>query len=176
MPEKKEERPFPAFLSSRFLPYGVMADEIERKFLVVGDGWRGGASGLRYVQGYLSRDPERIVRVRRAGEKAFLTIKGLARGVSRKEFEYSVPLADAEELLRLCLRPLIEKVRTVVEYHGKRWEVDEFAGENAGLVVAEIELTREEEPFDRPPWAGQEVSDDPRYSNSSLCERPFTKW
>lgn len=153
-----------------------MGREIERKFLVTGDGWRGAGESCRYVQGYLSRDPERVVRVRRAGEKAFLTIKGVTRGVVRPEFEYPIPAADAEELLKLCLSPLIEKTRTVVEYGGKRWEVDEFAGENAGLVIAEIELSREDEPFQRPPWLGREVSADPRYSNASLSERPFKSW
>jgi len=153
-----------------------MPDEIERKFLVVGDAWRAGAVGTRYVQGYLSRDPERTVRVRRAGDKAFLTIKGISRGISRPEFEYAIPVAHAEELLNLCIRPLIEKTRTVVEYGGKRWEVDEFAGDNAGLVIAEIELKSEDELLDLPPWAGTDVSDDPRYYNSNLSERPFTTW
>jgi len=153
-----------------------MPAEIERKFLVVGDTWRGGPAGTRCVQGYLSREPERTVRVRLAGEKAFLTIKGISRGISRAEFEYAIPVIEAEELLKLCMRPLIEKTRTVVEYHGKRWEVDEFAGVNAGLVVAEIELKSEDEVFDLPPWVGVEVSADARYYNSSLSERPFTTW
>jgi len=153
-----------------------MPDEIERKFLVIGDAWRVGSKGLRYVQGYLSRDPERIVRVRMAGEKAFLTIKGISQGISRKEFEYALPPADVEALLELCAGPLIEKTRTRVEYHGKRWEVDEFAGDNFGLVVAEIELLSKDEPFDLPPWAGRDVSDDRRYYNSCLSERPFKTW
>lgn len=153
-----------------------MPAEIERKFLVADDAWRAGAVGTRYVQGYLSRDPERTVRVRRAGDRAFLTIKGISRGISRPEFEYAIPVAQAEDLFALCLGPLIEKTRTIVEYSGKRWEVDEFAGDNAGLVVAEIELKGEDEVFDLPPWAGAEVSDDPRYFNSSLSERPFKSW
>jgi len=153
-----------------------MAEEIERKFLVLGETWRNGGKGIRYTQGYLSRDPERIVRIRQAGEQAYLTIKGVTRGVTRKEFEYPIPLADAAELLGLCIRPLIEKTRTVVEYHGRHWEVDEFHGKNDGLILAEIELARADEVFDLPPWAGDEVSDDPRYYNSSLSEQPFGTW
>ncbi len=153
-----------------------MPEEIERKFLVVGDGWRGGAAGCRCVQGYLSRDPGRVVRVRVAGAKAFLTIKGISRGISRSEFEYAIPVGQAEELFGLCIGPLIEKTRTIVTYGGKRWEVDEFAGDNAGLVLAEIELTAEDEAFDLPPWAGEEVSADRRYYNSNLSERPFKTW
>jgi CYTH domain-containing protein len=153
-----------------------MADEIERKYLVIGDDWRGGSVGVRCVQGYLSRDPERIVRIRRAGEQAFVTIKGITRGVTRKEFEYEIPTADAEEMLKLCAGPLIEKTRTVVEYKGRHWEVDEFHGENTGLILAEIELPRENEPLDLPPWAGREVSDDARYYNARLSEHPFSEW
>jgi len=153
-----------------------MGDEIERKFLVTGDAWREGVRGTRYTQGYLSRESERIVRVRRAGEKAFVTIKGEVRGISRKEFEYPVPLADAEEMLKLCVGSVIDKTRTVVEYHGKRWEVDEFHGDNEGLIVAELELKSEDEAFDLPPWVGQEVSDDARYFNSNLSEHPFKEW
>ncbi|HEY5770588.1 MAG TPA: CYTH domain-containing protein [Terrimicrobium sp.] len=153
-----------------------MAKEIERKFLVANDGWRSGSKGCRYTQGYLSRDPERIVRVRQAGTSAFITIKGITRGTTRQEFEYSIPNSDAPALLQLCLRPLIEKVRHVVEYHGKRWEVDEFLGDNQGLVLAEIELTREDEAVDLPPWLGEEVSHDSRYFNANLVEHPFTRW
>jgi adenylate cyclase len=118
-----------------------MASEIERKSLVSDDSWRSGSSGCPYIQGYLSRDPERVVRIRRAGNRANITIKGVTKDTTRVEFEYPIPLSDAEALIELCLRPLIEKVRYIVEYHGKRWEVDEFRGENAGLVLAEIELT-----------------------------------
>jgi adenylate cyclase len=153
-----------------------MANEIERKFLVRGDSWRSGSSGSNYIQGYLSRDLRRVVRIRQAGTSAFITIKGPPRGVVRPEFEYSIPLSDAQGLMRLCLRPLIEKVRYVLEYHGKRWEVDEFRGENEGLVLAEVELTREDEPVDLPLWVGEEVSGDERYFNSNLVEHPFTKW
>jgi adenylate cyclase len=164
---------FGAVANPRFV---TMAKEIERKFLVRDDSWRSGAPGCHYVQGYLSRDPERIVRVRQAGTSAFVTIKGVTQGTTRQEFEYSIPLSDAEALMELCLRPLIEKTRYVVPYHGKRWEVDEFRGENEGLILAEIELTHEDEPVDLPPWIGQEVSDDVRYSNANLVGNPFTRW
>ncbi|MGA7883367.1 MAG: CYTH domain-containing protein [Terrimicrobiaceae bacterium] len=153
-----------------------MGNEIERKFLVSDDTWRGGSPGCPYVQGYLSRDPGRVVRVRQAGDRAYITIKGVSQGARRPEFEYPIPLSDAEALMTLCLRPLIEKVRYVVEYHGKRWEVDEFHGDNKGLILAEIELAREDEPFDLPPWIGQEVSQDARYYNANLVEHPFTQW
>lgn len=153
-----------------------MATEIERKFLVSEDTWRPGARGCRYIQGYLSRDPGRIVRVRQAGSSAYLTIKGGAQGTARPEFEYPIPLPDAEGLMKLCLRPLIDKTRYLVEHHGKRWEVDEFHGENEGLVLAEIELSREEESIDLPSWIGKEVSLDPRYFNAYLSEHPYTQW
>ncbi len=153
-----------------------MADEIERKYLVTGDAWREGARGVRYTQGYISRDADRIVRIRRAGEKAFITIKGGVQGITRKEYEYSIPMADAEEMLKLCVGGVIDKTRTVVEYHGKHWEVDEFHGDNAGLIVAELELNREDEAFDLPPWIGADVSDDPRYFNSNLSEHPYKDW
>lgn len=152
-----------------------MAAEIERKFLVVGTAWRQG-EGTRISQGYLNCDKERTVRVRVAGEKAYLTVKGVSRGATRAEFEYEIPVADAEQLLKLCDGPLIEKVRRVVVHEGSKWEVDEFEGENAGLVVAELELESEEQEFSRPPWAGQEVTEDPRYFNSSLAAKPYRAW
>lgn len=152
-----------------------MPKEIERKFLVTGEAWRD-APGKIYKQGYLSSDPARIVRVRRAGEKAYLTVKGLTEGVTRAEYEYEVPPEEAEEMLKLCAGAIIEKTRHVVEYGGKKWEVDDFHGDNEGLVVAEIELRSEDEEFERPPWVGREVSDDPRYSNASLSERPYKEW
>ncbi|HEY5706473.1 MAG TPA: CYTH domain-containing protein [Terrimicrobiaceae bacterium] len=153
-----------------------MAKEIERKFLLSDDSWRSGSQGCHYVQGYLSRDPERVVRVRQAGTCAFISVKGIAQGTTRQEFEYPIPLSDAEALMKLCICPLIEKTRYVVEYHGKRWEVDEFHGENEGLVLAEIEITREDEPIDLPPWIGAEVSHDARYFNANLVEHPFMRW
>jgi len=153
--------------------------EIERKFLVLRGAWPGAASidtSTRLQQGYLSRERGRSVRVRRAGERAFLTIKGAAEGLARPEFEYEIPLADAGPLLALCARPLIDKVRHVVHHEGHTWEVDEFAGANAGLLVAEIELETEGESFARPPWLGEEVTHDPRYLNSNLVLHPFSEW
>jgi CYTH domain-containing protein len=152
-----------------------MPTEIERKFLVIGSEWRQ-ANGVRYSQGYLNRDKERTVRVRLEGEKAFLTVKGLTKGASRAEFEYEIPVAHAEYLLRLCDGPILQKVRHVIEYEGLIWEVDEFLGENEGLIVAEVELEKEDQPFERPSWLGQEVTEDPRYFNSNLCTNPYSKW
>ena len=152
-----------------------MGVEIERKFLVTGDAWRR-APGIRLSQGYLNRDKSRTVRVRLAGDKAFLTIKGLSKGASRAEFEYEIPAADGEALLMLCERPLIEKIRRVIPVEGFDWEVDEFLGENTGLVIAEIELAAEDQEFARPPWLGAEVTEDARYFNSSLASHPFSEW
>lgn len=152
-----------------------MAIEIERKFLVLGRPWHSEA-GVHFSQGYLCRDPARTVRVRRAGERAFLTIKGSSRGASRAEFEYEIPLADAEQLLGLCEGPLVEKVRHEILHAGLTWEVDEFLGDNAGLVLAEIELESEDQPFERPVWLGREVTSDARYFNSQLSARPYRSW
>ena len=152
-----------------------MATEIERKFLVTGNQWRQ-TDGIQYCQGYLNRDKGRTVRVRVAGEQGFLTIKGVTTGASRAEFEYEIPLADAEELLKLCDGPIIRKVRRLVVYEGFTWEVDEFLGENAGLVIAEIELESEDQQFERPEWVGEEVTDDPRYYNSNLSVNPYGRW
>ena len=153
-----------------------MGIEIERKFLVEGDAWRVGASPSRIVQGFLSRDPERIVRVRLRDDEAFLTIKGKGSGLARVEVEVAIPAEEARQLLPLCLPPLIEKTRHLVTWAGHLWEIDEFYGDNAGLVVAEVELAAEDEIFERPPWLGQEVSEDFRYSNAALSERPWRDW
>ncbi|QAU35379.1 CYTH domain-containing protein [Janthinobacterium sp. 17J80-10] len=154
-----------------------MAIEIERKFLVSGDAWKAAAAGILYRQGYLSTDKARTVRVRIAGERAFLTIKGLAKALARAEFEYEIPLADAAEMLdQLCLKPLIEKRRYTVDWQGLCWEIDEFLGDNFGLVVAEVELDSADQVIDLPEWVGQEVSDDARYFNSSLIAHPFSTW
>ena len=152
-----------------------MATEIERKFLVQGTQWRNG-TGTKIKQGYLNRDKARTVRVRVRADHAFLTVKGLTQGASRAEFEYEVPLADAEELLKLSDGPIIEKTRYVVVHEGSKWEVDEFEGDNSGLVVAEIELQSQGEQFSRPPWLGREVTDDNRYYNSSLASHPYRDW
>jgi adenylate cyclase len=154
-----------------------MAKEIERKFLVVGEDWRRGITGVAYRQGYLSTVKERTVRVRTVGDKGYLTIKGVTVGVSRSEFEYSIPTEDANALLNdLCERPLIEKTRFKIQHGGLTWEVDEFFGENQGLVVVEVELSDEHQTFDRPQWVGVEVSGDPRYFNSNLIKNPYTRW
>lgn len=152
-----------------------MGVEIERKFLVRGEAWRQG-TGERMVQGYLSRDKARTVRVRVAGEAAFLTIKGVSVGATRAEFEYPIPVADALALLALCDGPLIDKVRYRVPSGEVVWEVDVFSGDNAGLVVAEVELPHEDAAFDRPEWLGEEVTHDARYFNSNLAATPYSRW
>ena len=152
-----------------------MGIEIERKFLVVGDGWRRG-EGVPYAQGYLNRDPSRTVRVRIAGARAFLTVKGISQGATRQEFEYEIPVADARQLLELSDGPVVRKTRRLVEHAGSTWEVDEFEGDNAGLVVAELELESEAQAYARPDWLGREVTDDPRYYNSNLATNPYRNW
>lgn len=152
-----------------------MGVEIERKFLVRGDDWRQG-EGRYLCQAYLNRDPARTVRVRIDGEQAFLTIKGRSVGATRSEFEYAIPVADARALLALADGPAVEKRRHLVPMGELVWEVDEFLGANAPLVVAEIELPREDQPFERPAWVGEEVTQDPRYFNSALAARPFSTW
>lgn len=155
-----------------------MGIEIERKFLLRNNDWRAAVvseSSLR--QGFLSTDPERTLRVRLCDNQGLLTIKGLTRGARRLEFEYPIPAAEAEQLLSdLCLRPLIEKTRYQVPYGGLVWEIDVFAGDNVGLVVAEIELEDETQPFAVPPWIGDEVTGDPRYYNANLILRPYSTW
>ena len=154
-----------------------MGVEIERKFLLQGDAWRGLGQAVLLRQGYLSSARERVVRVRIEGEQAMLTIKGANVGATRGEWEYPIPLADAVELLDgVCEQPLIEKVRHRIEHAGMVWEVDEFLGANAGLVVAEIELASEDQPFEKPEWIGAEVSGDARYYNANLIRHPFSQW
>ena len=154
-----------------------MAKEIERKFLVKGDAWRGQNAGKRYRQGYLSTVKERTVRVRTVGDKGFLTVKGITVGASRSEYEYEIPVADANEILDwLCERPLVEKTRYRIPHGGLVWEIDEFEGENRGLVTAEVELKDEQQAVKPPNWVGQEVTGDPRYFNANLVAKPFTKW
>lgn len=154
-----------------------MGIEIERKFLVTSDAWRAQAETVtRFSQGYLSRDPARTVRVRIAGDQAFLTIKGKTTGAARAEFEYPLPLADAHELLAMSDGPVVEKHRHLCIVDGMTWEVDEFLGANAGLVVAEIELTSQTQAFTRPEWVGEEVTGQARYVNANLAVHPFTEW
>jgi CYTH domain-containing protein len=153
-----------------------MGTEIERKFLVKGDAWKAAAApGIRYRQGYLCSDKDRTVRVRVAGDQAWLTVKGLTRGSSRPEFEYPVPIADGRQMLDMCERPLLEKTRHRVDHAGLTWEVDVFEGDNAGLVLAEVELERADQPVDLPPWAGIEVTDDSRYYNVNLAKHPMPR-
>jgi adenylate cyclase len=152
-----------------------MATEIERKFLVRGNDWQQGRP-LRISQGYLNRDKARTVRIRIAENRAYLTIKGPNQGASRAEYEYEIPRHDAEELMALCEGPPLEKNRYTVTYAGASWEIDEFLGANAGLIVAEIELANEEQAFQRPAWVSTEVTHDPRYFNSSLIAAPYTTW
>lgn len=155
-----------------------MAVEIERKFLLKNQLWRTLTDDSRLIrQGYLSDQPDRTVRVRVVGEQAWLTIKGRTEGIARLEMEYPIPVADAMQLLdQLCLKPLIEKYRHRIVQGDLVWEIDEFLGDNAGLVVAEIELATADQHVDRPDWLGDEVSDDPRYFNSALIHQPFSTW
>jgi CYTH domain-containing protein len=154
-----------------------MGVEIERKFLLAGDGWRGQGTPTRMRQGYLVADPVRTVRVRIEGERAVITIKGRTTGASRGEWEYEIPVADAVELLDgLCEQPQVEKIRHRIEHAGHTWEVDEFLGLNAGLVVAEIELDAEDEAFEKPDWIGREVTGETRYYNASLIRMPYSQW
>ena len=156
-----------------------MALEIERKFLVRGDGYKAAASGsVRMVQGYLSSASGRTVRVRIAGGWGFLTVKGPsdASGTTRFEWEKEITAAEAEALLEIAEPGVIDKTRWLVAAGEHTWEVDEFHGDNAGLVVAEIELQREDEAFDKPAWLGPEVTGDRRYYNSSLTKNPYRNW
>ena len=154
-----------------------MATEIERKFLVKGDAWRGLATSARFRQGYLSTVKERTVRVRLVGDEATLTVKGITVGATRTEFEYAIPAAEAEAMLDdLCEQPIIEKVRHVVRIDGLTWEIDEFGGQNAGLIVAEVELEDADQAISLPEWIGEEVTDDPRYFNANLIAHPFAVW
>lgn len=154
-----------------------MGQEIERKFLVVGDGWRSLGTGKFYSQGYIPTENHTTVRVRVAGDQGYLTIKGKTQGIRRQEFEYAIPRDQAQEMLEtLCDRPLITKIRYTIPHGDHLWEVDEFQGENQGLIVAEVELRDPEETFECPPWLGEEVSHDPRYYNLSLSQYPFSQW
>jgi CYTH domain-containing protein len=154
-----------------------LGTEIERKFLVSSGEWREGAKATAIRQGYLHAGPSHVVRVRTYGERAFLTIKSGGAGMSRLEFEYEVPVADASVMLdTLCRRPLIEKTRFAVDVDGTAWVVDVFFGDNDGLVLAEVELDSEAQQVALPPWAGVEVTGDPRYFNAALAERPYATW
>lgn len=166
-----------AYDGSVAIRWGAAMFEIERKFLVVTTAFLDGLSGVRLRQGYLARGEYATVRVREGGGSAWLTIKGRSQGISRPELEYEMPVADACFCLaHLCGAGLIDKTRYSIAHAGKSWEVDVFHGDNEGLVVAEIELGREDEPFERPPWLGSEVSADRRYYNASLAMHPYSEW
>lgn len=155
-----------------------MAKEIERKFLVAGDFKQGASESFRLIQGYISTDPDRTVRVRINGSQGFLTIKGRssADGLSRYEWEKEIPVEEARELMELCGPGIIDKTRYLVPCGDHTFEVDEFYGSNQGLVLAEIELADEQETFRKPSWLGEEVTGDIRYYNSMLMKCPFTEW
>jgi len=155
-----------------------MATEIERKFLVINDSWRSDASaGILLQQGYFTTNNACSIRVRIAGDKADLNIKSATLGIKRTEYEYPVPKNEAEEMLQnLCIKPVIKKTRYHIYIDKHTWEIDVFEDENEGLVIAEIELESESEPFTKPDWAGQDVSDDPRYYNVCLVSHPYRDW
>lgn len=155
-----------------------MAIEIERKFLLHNDDWRINAdAGTRICQGYFAGPQRASIRVRIEGDAANINIKSAELGIRRLEYEYEIPLHEAEEMLeKLCEKPLIEKVRYHVSFSGFVWEVDVFSGDNDGMIVAEIELPSEDTKFDKPEWLGDEVSDDPRYYNVSLVTHPYCNW
>lgn len=154
-----------------------MGMEIERKFLIDRSKWQPAGPGINIRQGYIMAEADRTVRVRTKGEKGYLTIKGATQGISRLEMDYEIPYKDAEKLLdEVCLTPLIEKTRYVEEHLGHTWEIDVFYGDNAGLIVAEIELSSVDETIDLPDWITREVSDDKRYYNACLIKHPFKNW
>lgn len=153
-----------------------MGIEIERKFLVQSAPFKSWGAGTQIKQGYLARGQQVTARVRTYGDQAFITIKGKTVGISRQEFEYEIPVQEAEALLLLCEGGIISKQRWKIKQGEHIWEVDRFEGDNAGLVVAEIELGSEDESFDKPSWIGAEVSDDPRYFNGALSRMPYKSW
>mgnify|MGYP001103314151 CR=1 FL=1 len=155
-----------------------MSQEIERKFLVKGDFKPFAHQATRITQGYLSSVPERTVRVRIMGDKGYITVKGIgnASGASRFEWEMEIPLKDAEQLIKICEPGVIDKTRYLVKVGQHTYEVDEFYGENQGLILAEIELQSENEPFEKPDWIGEEVTGDTRYFNSMLMKNPYSRW
>lgn len=154
-----------------------MGKEIERKFKVKDDTFKELSEGRLYRQGYLGIEPESTVRVRIANNKGFITIKGAVSGAERREYEYEIPASEANEMIDfLCKKPVIEKYRYALTFGGFIWEIDEFLGENKGLVLAEIELQSKDQQFQIPDWIGEEVTNDMRYYNSNLVENPYCKW
>lgn len=154
-----------------------MVTEIERKFLVRSNRWKEKVQPERCRQGYICPGSGTTVRVRVKEGKGYITIKGRSKGISRREYEFEIALKEAEEMLEhLCEKPLIEKKRYTVKYGGMTWEIDEFSGENSGLVIAEVELEQEDQVISLPEWAGPEVTSDPRYYNAALVKNPYSKW
>jgi hypothetical protein len=154
-----------------------MPKEIERKFLVKGDSWRGLAKSQFYQQGYIDTINQTTIRIRIVGEKGFLTIKGKSQGITRSEYEYQIPLADAQQMLQeLCQKPQIQKNRYQIQVKELLWEVDEFLGDNSGLIIAEVELENEDQIIELPEWIAQEVSHDPRYLNYNLAKFSYKNW
>ncbi len=150
--------------------------EIERKFLILKDKFKPSGKGIEIKQGYLFKDEEKVIRIRIADKKGFITIKGRMKGITRPEFEYEIPGNEAEIMLKMCSNKLVEKFRYIENYEGMIWEVDIFTKENTGLIIAEIELDDEDQKFDLPPWLGEEVTFDKRYYNSWLSENPYNTW
>lgn len=155
-----------------------MAEEIERKFLVRDDSWRDQVErSMHQLQGYLGSAESCSIRIRISDEQASLNIKSATLGITRREYDYPIPVNEAREILdQLCIKPIIEKTRHIVRVGGHVWEIDEFAGDNNGLIVAEVELSSADETFEKPAWAGKEVSDDPRYYNVCLVSNPYKDW
>jgi CYTH domain-containing protein len=154
-----------------------MAQEIERKFLTKSDAWRSQARGRFYRQGYLSTAKERTVRIRTIKNEGYITVKGIAKGAARAEYEYEIAVTDANEMLdTLCEQPIIEKMRYEIEHNELIWVVDEFDGVNKGLILVEVELSDENQKIALPDWVGAEVTGDPNYFNSNLIRNPYLKW
>jgi CYTH domain-containing protein len=154
-----------------------MGREIERKYLVKSQEWKKDSKGILIKQGYLSTSLKRIVRVRIEGKKGFLTVKSMRSDILRDEFEYEIPYKDADYLLKnICIKPLIEKKRYKINFHGMTWEIDEFDGANKGLIIAEIELSSKSQQFEKPIWIGEEVTGEPKYLNVNLVKTPFNTW
>ena len=154
-----------------------MAQEIERKFLTKSDAWRSNAIGRFYRQGYLSTVKERTVRIRTIRNQGYITVKGIAKGAARAEYEYEIPVKDANEMLdTLCEQPIIEKMRYEIEHNELIWLVDEFEGVNKGLILVEVELSDENQKIALPDWVGAEVTGDPNYFNSNLTRNPYSGW
>ena len=155
-----------------------MATEIERKFLVLNDDWRGIVrSDMKIIQAYLATNESSSTRIRIQNDKANINIKSATLGITRSEFEYAIPVVDAQSMIDdLCIKPVIEKTRYIVKYMHHTWEIDVFSGDNQGLIVAEIELSSPDEAFEKPSWLGEEVSNDARYYNVCLVKTPYKTW